>query len=188
MTPLLLAPPALEPLSLAEARAWLRLDTTDEDATVTALIRAARGLVEQKTRRLLVTQQWRLVLDAWPVAGCLDLPLAPVRDILALRVFGQDGSAITVAPASVRLEAGRDPARIVIEGPLPRPARASAGIEIDLNCGYADDPAEVPEPLRHAVRLLVGRWFEHRGDNPAAAGTMPDDIALLIAPFRRPRL
>jgi hypothetical protein len=37
------------------------------------------------------------------------------------------------------------------------------------------------------VRLLVGRWFENRGDALDDA-PMPPDVAALVAPYRRLRL
>ena len=46
MTPIALTPPAQEPVSLAEARAFLRLDQTEEDDLLATLITAARLMVE----------------------------------------------------------------------------------------------------------------------------------------------
>ena len=66
MSPVLLASPSAEPVSLADAKAWLRIDTADEDSLVASLVPAARARVEAATRRLLVTQTWRLAFDAWP--------------------------------------------------------------------------------------------------------------------------
>ena len=66
MTAALITPPALEPVSLADAKAHLRLDTDDDDQLVTAAIVAARVHVEALTRRLLIEQGWRVYLDRWP--------------------------------------------------------------------------------------------------------------------------
>jgi len=188
MTPVLITPPALEPLTLAEARSWLRLDTGDEDALVSALITAARLAVERASGRLLLTQNWRLIGDAWPPGGRLTLPLAPVSAIAAVRVYDAADLAASLPLAAFRLEAQRDPPLLVLAAPVAGPGRPGGGIEIDLTCGYGAAPADVPEPLRLAVRLLVARWFENRGDIPASSAPLPPDVALLLAPFRRPRL
>ena len=64
MTSILLSGPVGEPLSLAEAKSWLRVDGSDEDALIQSLISSARKAVEAATNRLLITQQWRVTLDA----------------------------------------------------------------------------------------------------------------------------
>lgn len=188
MTPILITPPALEPLTLSEAKAWLRLDGSDEDTLVSSLIVAARSAVEQAAGRLLISQQWRIVADAWPPGGRVALSLAPVSSVSAVRVWDAWGVAQTVPDTSYRLELQRSPPTLVLTAPVADPGRASAGIEIDLSCGYGPAAPDVPEPLRQAMRLLVARWFENRGDGAADQAPLPPDILLLLSPFRRPRL
>jgi uncharacterized phiE125 gp8 family phage protein len=62
----LLAGPSVEPVSLAEAKAHLRVDIADDDALIAALIVTARQCAETITRRALVTQQWLLATDRFP--------------------------------------------------------------------------------------------------------------------------
>lgn len=62
----LISPPAEEPLSLAEAKLHLRVDFSDEDALISALISAARQAAETITARQLVTARWKYILDAFP--------------------------------------------------------------------------------------------------------------------------
>jgi uncharacterized phiE125 gp8 family phage protein len=66
---MILTAPVAEPLALDEARAFLRADTNDDDELIASLIAAARTHVEALTRRALITQGWRLTLDAWPADG-----------------------------------------------------------------------------------------------------------------------
>ena len=56
--------PALEPVTLAEAKAHMRLGHDSEDALIAGLIRAARDEVERTTGTALIDQDWRLALDA----------------------------------------------------------------------------------------------------------------------------
>ncbi len=187
MSPILITPPAGEPVTLAEAKLHLKLDGDAEDALVTTLIAAARLLVEAASGRMLIEQSWRLVLDRWP-SGPLRLPLAPVARIAAARVFDAAGHAIAVAPAAFMLEAADPPALWIVE-PLPMPGRTRAGIEIDLVAGYGVSGAAVPPPLRQAVLMLVARWHEQRGDHVEPGDAcLPGDVAALVAPYRRPRL
>lgn len=188
MTAFLVRPPAAEPVSLAEAKAHVRLDHDAEDDLVAALIPAARGLVEHRTRRALIDQGWRLALDRWPRRGPVRLSPAPVASVDAVTVFGADGTPHVLAADdyAVDLAGGR-----LVPGPTAtRPGRALNGIEIDYSCGYGETAAAVPEPLRQAILLLVGHWFEVR--EAASLGVIASPVAFgfeaLVAPFRGARL
>ncbi len=99
MTSYLIAGPGEEPVSLAEAKAFCRIDAADEDALVGALVAAARLHVESLTGRALVTQSWRLVLNC-PVGRVIPLPVVPAIALLAApegRVL-QGDSVLLAAP------------------------------------------------------------------------------------------
>src|SRR5690242_14642320 len=81
MPSILLTPPAVEPLSLAEAKAFLRVEHDDDDDIIAALIAGARIHVEAQTRRALITQSWRLVRDCWPQDGRIEVRPAPLRSL-----------------------------------------------------------------------------------------------------------
>lgn len=65
----LVTPPPVEPLALADAKRYLRLDIADDDTLVSGLIVAARRVCETALRQALVTQTWKLLLDSFPSAG-----------------------------------------------------------------------------------------------------------------------
>ncbi|MFY8039105.1 MAG: head-tail connector protein [Bosea sp. (in: a-proteobacteria)] len=188
MSPILIMPPAAEPVTLAEAKLYLRTAGPDEDDLVIALIRAARQLVEATSNRLLVSQTWRLVCEAWPTGGVLRLPLSPVIAIAAARVLATQGPPVAVDAGALRLDQGSDPPLLRVVGLLPAPQRPHGGIEIDLIAGHGA-PADVPEPFRQAMLMLVARWSENRGDATGHGDArLPADVLALIAPFRRARL
>ncbi|CAM5770207.1 head-tail connector protein [Bosea minatitlanensis] len=188
MTPLALEPPAVEPVSLAEARLFLRLDQTEEDELLAMLITAARLLIEAASGRCLIDQHWRIVLDRWP-QGAIRLPLSPVGAILGARVYDALGIARPVDAAALVLDGLADPPLIRLAGELPEIGRAHGAIEIDLRAGYGAAADAVPAPLRQAVLRLAARWFEERGDVAGRdAQALPAEIMALVAPYRRARL
>src|SRR5471032_1179098 len=79
MSSLLLTAPAVEPLSLGEAKAFLRVEHNDDDDVIAALAAGSRIHVEAGTRRALVTQSWRFSVDCWPEDG--RLPVCPASKI-----------------------------------------------------------------------------------------------------------
>lgn len=189
MTPLALEPPATEPVSLAEARLFLRLDQTEEDELLATLITAARLMVEAASGRCLIDQHWRIVLDRWPPGGEIRLPLSPVGEIAAARVYDVLGAAQPVDAAALALEKMADPPLIRLAGEVPEIGREHGAIEIDIVAGFGATADAVPAPLRQAVLRLAARWFEQRGDVASRdAQELPAGIMALVAPYRRARL
>jgi len=187
MTPIMLQGPAAEPVGLAEAKAYLRIDGDDEDELVGMLVTAARLTVEVECGRALIQQRWRLSLDRWP-RGCeIRVPIAPFRACEAVRVHAGAGTPSLVPPDAYIADAAEEGGRILMTGTPPAPARRAGGIEADIVVGYGPRAGDVPGPLRQAVRLLVARWFERRGDDPLDEGParLPGDVAALLAPYRR---
>lgn len=187
----LLAGPAEEPVSLAEARAFLRLDDTAEDGLVTTLIAAARLHVESLTGRALVNQSWRLVLDAWPDLPVLTLPVSPLVSLVAITAFDADGDEHALSLSQFQLEGGVTPARLLLPASIAgMPAmRERLGLEIDYVAGYGT-AADVPADLKRALLALVAHWFEHR-DALVVAGSgavIPAGFDRMVAPYRQVRL
>ncbi len=192
MTPILLAGPVVEPIALDEAKSWLRVDASDEDQLLSALIVSARLTLEAYTRRFFVTQSWRMTLDGWPTATMrrktLTVPFAPFRSVAAIRVYDGADAPQALDPGSYRAPSAPDRGRIVfIEAP-PASGRAADGVEIDVVLGYGDRAIDTPEPLRRAILALVAHWHENRGDQRIGAATLPALVGALASPFRRERV
>ncbi|RDV02147.1 head-tail connector protein [Undibacter mobilis] len=182
MPSILLTAPAVEPLSLAEAKAFLRVEYNDDDDVIGALLAAARIHVEAQTRRALVAQQWRLTLDVWPADGRLKVLPAPLAALNAVRVYDDAGHASALDLQSFVVDTAGSQL-VFAPWALAQPGRAAAGIEVDVTAGYGAAASDVPEPLRQAVRLLTAHWYENRGI-AGASGTLPVTVAALIAPYR----
>ena len=183
MSAILITAPADEPLSLSEAKAFLRVEHEDDDPVIMALIAAARLQVEAQTRRALLSQTWRVIRDAWPASGRIVMTPGPVRAVTAARVYDDAGVAQDIEPQSFVVNVAHSSLSFPPWAPPP-PGRASAGIEIDVAVGYGDDAADVPEPLRQAIRMLVAHWYDHRGVVAAEGRALPQGVAALIAPYR----
>jgi uncharacterized phiE125 gp8 family phage protein len=184
MSAILLTPPAVEPLSLEEARDFLRVDYTDDDALIAALIAGARMQVEAETRRALMTQSWRLVADRWPADGRIAVRPSPLQSLSAARVYDCANNAQALDVQAFVPDLGAS-ALIFAPWAVPAPGRPQAGIELDVVVGYGGAATDAPEPLRQAMRLLVAYWYDNRGLTAAGeAGALPQAVATLIAPYR----
>jgi uncharacterized phiE125 gp8 family phage protein len=187
MPSILLTAPAAEPLSLADAKAYLRVAHDDDDDVIAALIAAARIHVEATTRRALINQTWRLTRDAWPRSGRIAVLPAPLQTLSAVRVYDSDSIALTLDLQSFVLDTASAPG-VISFAPwsLTVPGRAVAGIELDVAVGYGAADSDVPAPLRQAVRMLVAHWYENRAVATIGEGAalLPVSIAALVAPYR----
>jgi len=135
MTSTLIAPPGEEPVTLAEAKAFCRIDGSDEDALVDALIAAARLQVESLTGRALITQSWRLTMACAP--RLVELPVIPV-------------AALVAAPDGAVLQGDA----VLLVEPVDE-------LTVDYTAGYGA-AADVPGDLKQAVLTLVAYWYENR--------------------------
>ena len=180
--------PAVEPVGLSEMKAYLRVDDDDgtQDAVIAGLVTAARLVVEAASRRILIEQSWRVVMDHWPKERVVRLPVSPVIAVGSVKVFDQDGAMTEIAPASVESDTLSDPPRIAVTD-APDPGQARNGIVIDLKAGYGATADAVPATLRLAVKILVTHWFENRGD-VTGEQVLPPEALALVAPFGRARL
>lgn len=172
------SPPATEPVSLDQAKAWLRVESGgDEDALIAALIPAARARAEWHTGQAFVTQGWTLWLDG--TRGIIDVPLAPLQSVASVTLYAPDGSA-TVLDAGDYAVAGQS----VILATPPFALRARNGIAVAFTAGYGDADA-VPAPLCAAILQIVSALYEHRGGD---AVPIPDNALALLAPYRLVKL
>jgi uncharacterized phiE125 gp8 family phage protein len=185
MSTFLLAAPAVEPLSLADAKNFLRVEHDVDDAIIAALVSAARNHVEALTRCALIAQTWRLVLDRWPDGGRITPRIGPLRALAAALVFNAAGEANAIDPETFVF----DRAAGVIAAPgwsLPTPGRGVAGIELDLDVGFGEAASDVPPTLLQAIRMLVAHWYENRGliAIGQTVAMMPASVNAMISSYR----
>lgn len=189
MTSYLLAGPATEPVTLADAKIFLRVDDSAEDNLISTLIAAARIHVESVTGRALIQQSWRVVLDDWPRDRIVKLPVAPLLSLTTITAYDADGDGTSINLAEILPETNIAPARLFLPVNLPDAPvlRDRQAIEIDYLAGYGEDADDVPSGLNQAILSLIGHWFEHR-DAVVLAGSgavVPGGFDRLLSPYRQ---
>lgn len=179
-------PPASEPVSLAEAKLFLRIDQNVEDQLIETLIVAAREAVEIGCGRALIKRRVRESLDIWrrDAVGGAVLGIGPVSSIVTVRLIAANGSQSVIASDRYRLEGSRDRPRLVFEAGVPATLRAAGGIELEYDAGFAEDGADLPVALRLSVLQVVAALFEAR----AGEAQIPDAARALMRPFQPVRL
>jgi uncharacterized phiE125 gp8 family phage protein len=182
--------PAVEPVSLAEAKAQLRIlpDFTDDDALVMGLVATGRRIVERRLGITLMATQYRATfadpLDLlsnrhesnwWGWSDTLELANGP------LLVDGSHSVSITSAgttvdPASYVVDTETRPGRIRLSNP-----GNNSQLVVTYWAGQAS-PQTVPPTLKSAILLMVGHLWAHR--EAVVEGTMselPAGVEMLLA-------
>lgn len=157
----LITAPALEPVSLAEAKLHLKVDHSDEDTLISALIVAARRMAEHQTQRALVTQTWELVLDAFP-ADEIQLPKPKVLSIVWVKYLDTSGVLRTLDPAAYALDAATLPGYVIPVDLWPSPYSGANTVRVRFTAGYGPAAADVPADVVAWMLLQVGALYRNR--------------------------
>ena len=179
-------PPAVEPVSVAEAKAHLRVDTADDDTYIGTLITAAREWCEQYLDRTLVNTQWAMRLERFPTDSTypIELPRPPVvasgtATAVSLTYTSETGSTATFATSSYRVQRLETPGRIttVYGGTWPAGLEDNDAVIVQWWAGYGATGSSVPAAIRHAMLMLIAHWYENRSAT-LGTGAVPQEVPL----------
>lgn len=187
MTLSMLAGPRLEPISVAEAKLFLRIDNDAENDVIAALITTARLHVERLTRRIVLEQTWRLYLDDLPKNNLVELGIGPVRDVLQVVCYNDDGEPRVIPAKDYVVDVSAVPARIKFRrSEYSSGTRILNGYEIDFIAGFGATTLHVPADIRQAIMMLVAHWFENRSAVAMDVNLVstPKGVNELIKPYR----
>lgn len=156
--------PANEPVTVEEAKDFLRLDTTDEDYIVDRLILAAREWMEDKAGLVLMTQTRELILDEWPDADIMEIPCYPIATISSVKYKDEDGTETTWAAANYIVDAESIPPRLSLAYSIEWPTATLLpinAIRVRFTCGYAS-AAAIPQRVKQVLMQHVHLNYDHR--------------------------
>lgn len=197
-TPEVIEGPYGEPVTLAEAKAHLRVDDTDSDDYISALITAAREHAEEFCQRSFVQRRYRLTLDCFPTyrESVLHLPMGPVQSVDHIKYYDTDGALVTWGASNYIVDTSRVPARVtpIVDETWPSDVENRiAAVQIQYLAGYAADSgspsdyaANVPKAVKQGILFHIGHLFENRQDVVVGriATEIPGASKALLYPYR----
>lgn len=183
--------PSVEAVTLEEAKAHLRLEHDDDDDAIEAMLAAAREHLEGfngATKRAFIAQDWRVAVTGPDGFGRLFAPVSPASAIVSIQYYPPDSDTLTTATAGdFRLIKAPDWAYIEPKAGKSWPSlddRPDA-LQAVFTCGYGDAAEDVPAPLLHAIKLLVGHLYENREEFTALRlERLPFGVESLISTYR----
>ena len=177
--------PAVEPLTVAEAKLHLRVDISDDDAYIGTLITAAREWVENYLDRTLITTQLILRAAEFPTEE-LELPRPPMvasgtATAVVITYTLADTTTATLSTALYRVDRTSTPGNVapIINGTWPSDVIEDANaVAVTYWAGYGPTSASVPATIRHAMLMLIGHWYEQRSAVLTATISKPLEFAV----------
>ena len=157
--------PAVEPIDLAEAKTYCKVDVEDDDDLLDAWIVEAREQCEAVLDQALITQTVKVYLDEFP-AWELYVPRSPLQSVTSIVYVATDGTSTTLSSSLYRVDAKSRPGRITpAYGEVwPTVRDQTNAITITYVAGYGAAASSVPAAIKQAMRLSIGTWYRHRDE------------------------
>lgn len=175
----LITPPALGG-ALAELKHWLAITTTQDDASLEALLRAALETCEAFTGTMPLAarvEEIHAATSEWQA-----LHASPVHLIDRVEAIGPDGVRTALGVGDYEIDITGDSRGLV----RLRHAGVIRRVAVRCHAGLVPEWEALPDGLRHGVLRLAAHNYRSRdgesGPNPPAA------VAALWRPWRRMRL
>lgn len=156
----------IEPVSLTEAKAHLRITDSNSDTLITSLIAAARQHCEAITNRALASVTYELIMDSFPEK--IVLPMSPVESVTSIKYKDSDGIETTLASTEYILY-NSEPAVVIPDYGISFPSFTpypTGAIKIRFVAGYkttsTDASLLIPEAIKQAILLIIGHFYENR--------------------------
>jgi uncharacterized phiE125 gp8 family phage protein len=145
-------------ISLATAKAHLRVDSSDEDTLITSLINTAGEIVEEYTGQYLSSCSFTYYADYF--SELMQVHVGPGLSITSVQYIKEDGTTNTWPDSNYYTDLKSYPIRVQFEN-LPNEVddRVHA-VSISGTAGYST----VPSALKSAMLLIIGHLYEHRKD------------------------
>lgn len=187
----LITPPATTPVSLTEAKAHLRVDFTDDDALITALIGAATSHAERFTGRAFIDQTWELTVDEFP-DNEIEIPNPPLIEVVSIKYDDGDGNEVPLDADEYVVDDQSEPGWVLpsSEGVWPSSFDGINAVRIRYRAGYlnSDSPQteNVPADIKAAIKLYIGTLYANREHIVIGqtAMQMPWACEALLRPYR----
>lgn len=107
-----IVPPTAEPISLAQAKRQLRVDHTDDDTFITALIAKARNYVEHFCDVQIVAATFQQKWDCFPACSEVWLDKPPLQSVSSITYVDSAGTTQTLATSVYTVVTGERPGKI----------------------------------------------------------------------------
>lgn len=196
--------PTVEPCTVAELKAYARIDTSDDDTLVGLLIKAARRQAEAFTGRAFINTTFYAYFDNNQTAvddfalqwlhdttvsrGVIYLPRSPLSSVTAINTYDREGKETLWPSTNYKVVTTTTPGCIYLAdgGSFPSDMRAVSAMRVEFVAGYGAAASDVPDDIVQAIKLLATTYYEHREEFIAGMTAQPTPLTarLLLQPYK----
>ena len=155
--------PTEEPVTVEGVKDHLKISISTEDALIAEYIKVARKHCEKMQNKVYLTQTYDWYMDDFPDVP-FDVPLPPLQSVTHIKYTDTDDSQSTFSSSYYNVDTYSQPGRINLAYSCTWPTvtlKTLNAVVIRFVAGYTA-ANKVPEPIKHAIKLLVGHLYEHR--------------------------
>jgi uncharacterized phiE125 gp8 family phage protein len=179
---------ASEPVTTAEAKTHLRVTHTDDDTYIDAIVKASRIAAENFCDRAFINQTWVATFKSTD-NGRVRLPKPPLVSVTSAEYRDTtDGTLQVAATSTYEVNTDAMPGLIKFDTIPDYDGTYENPIRITYVAGYGAASTDVPPPIIHAVKLLVGHFYQHRSEVVNILELKPDQlpngVKYLLTPYR----
>lgn len=189
----------VEPVSLEDAKAFLRFTSDSENELILGWITAARQHFEEQTGRPIINQQREFIIAGTPTNTTIQIPRAPLRSVESIVAVDEDGveTAFTdflVQPSMAEIgspaspgyvDPHAPPGAVLLLGSTVWPTVTAPGsIRIRYTAGYGERDTDVPKLIKAALFFLIGHFHRNRLEVGQEQFETPVGARTMIRAFR----
>ncbi len=174
------------PVGLTEAKTHLRVDLSDDDTYIQMLIEMATHVVEQYTRLFIVENTVEVYYDQFP--DYFNLQYGNLQLITSIKYYDSSNNLTTLDSSNYEMDKHAQPALVYRSQGSTWPSTYDKpnAVTLKFSGGYEfqDYDDKFPRPLKHAILLLIGHFYENRQSvADKVQYSIPMTVEYLINPF-----
>lgn len=149
-----ITPPASEPVTVSEAKNYLRVEHANDDALIALMITGAREAAEAYLGTSFITQRWKMTIEN-ALPSIVPLRFGLVQSIVSVVAIDEEDNSDTISETGYRLAI--DKRGLHIFAP-----RTGFRFEITYDAGYGASASLMPGLIRQGILQHVAAMYEQR--------------------------
>lgn len=147
--------PTIEPVSIAEVKAFAKLEYDEEDSLLEGFIKSARIASEEYTGKTFISQTILMLMDFWP-GTVVELPRPPLISVTKVATLDESGTETEYSSDNYYVLTSSNPGKLVLKQSVSEPInteRDYGGFLIRYKAGYGSGGEDVPSYIREGIKI-----------------------------------